>query len=80
VRKGLVISSLLLTAALAFGAQGHGHAKPATTPGGAHSNAPSATPAASSDRDKGKDRAEDVGKGKKKGLNKPAPKHKHQKS
>jgi hypothetical protein len=31
-------------------------------------------------RDKGKDRAEDVGKGKKKGLNKPASKHKHQKS
>ena len=80
VRKGLVISGFLLTAALAFGAQGHGHAKPATTPGSAHGNAPSATPAASSDRDKGKDRAADVGKGKKKGLSKHASKHKHHKS
>ena len=79
MRKGLVISSFLLTAALAFGAQGRGHAKPAT-PGSAHSNAPAGTPAASSDRDKGKDRAEDVGKGKKKGLNKHASKHKHHKS
>src|SRR5713226_4027589 len=80
MRKGLAVSSFLLTAAMALGAQGHGHGKPATTSGSAHSNAPSAAPAASSDRDKGKDRAADVGKGKKKGLNKHASKHKHQKS
>jgi len=76
VRKGLVISSFLLAAALALGAQGRGHGKPATTHSSAHSNAA----AASSDRDKGKDRAADVGKGKKKGLSKHASKHKHHKS
>jgi hypothetical protein len=70
VRKGLVISSFLLLAALSFGAQGHGRGKVAVNPGTRHSNAPSGKPAASSDRDKGKNRAEDVGKGKKKGLNK----------
>jgi hypothetical protein len=79
VRKGLVISSFLLLAALSFGAQGHGRGKVVVNPGTRHSNAPSGKPAASSDRDQGKNRAEDVGKGKKKGLNKHASKHKHQK-
>ena len=80
VRKGLVISSFVLTAALAFGTQGHGRGKSAATAGSAHSNAPAGTPAASADRDKGKDRAEDVGKGKKKGLRKHAAKRRHHKS
>src|SRR5260370_41780649 len=38
MRKGLVISSCLLTAALALGAQGHSHGKGAATTGSAHSN------------------------------------------
>jgi hypothetical protein len=71
-----MIVSFLLTAALAFGAQGHGSRQVATTPGNVHSNAA----AHSSDRDKGKARAEDVGKGKKKGLKKHATKHKYHKS
>ena len=56
MRKGLVISSFLLLAALSFGAQGHGRGKVAVNPGTRHSNAPSGTPAASSDRDQGKPR------------------------
>jgi hypothetical protein len=80
VRKGLVISTFLVLAALSFGAQGHGRGRGAATPDGRHSNAPSGTTAASSDRDKGRDRAEDVGKGKKKGLKKQASKHKRGRS
>jgi hypothetical protein len=41
VRKGLVISSFLLLAALSFGAQRHGRGKVAANPGTRHSNAPS---------------------------------------
>ena len=80
MRKVLVICSLLLTAVLAFGAQGRGHGKAAATTGTAHSNAPTGTPAASADRDKGTNRAEDVGKGKKNGLKKHHSKHKQGKS
>jgi hypothetical protein len=40
MRKSIAICSLLLLAPLAFGAQ---HGKPAVNPGGAHSNACSAT-------------------------------------
>jgi hypothetical protein len=68
-----MIVALLFTGGMILAAQGQskGHARPASTPGSAHSNAPASTPAASGDRDKGTERAEEVGKSKKKGLNKP---------
>jgi hypothetical protein len=72
IRMLPIMGFLSLTGAMSLAAQGQskGHARPATTPGSVHSNAPAGTPAASADRDKGTERAEDVGKGKKKGLNK----------
>ena len=63
--KRLLVSSLLLLAPLAFGAEKSAHAKPAAT----HH-------AASSDRQKGKGHAKHVAKGKKKGLKKLAFWHK----
>jgi hypothetical protein len=73
IRTVAMMGAIFLTGAMSLAAQGQskGHARPATTPGSAHSNAPGGTPAASGDRDKGTERAEEVGKGKKKGLNKP---------
>jgi hypothetical protein len=68
MKRMIILLSFALISATGAPAQGK---SPSTTPGAAHSNAPSGTPAASKDRDKGTARAEDVGKGKKKGLKKP---------
>jgi len=67
MKRMIILLSFALISATGARAQGK---SPSTTPGTAHSNAPTATPAGSKDRDKGTARAEDVGKGKKNGLKK----------